>query len=1016
MKIRLLTLGTPACFISDQEIADILAQKTRFALLVYLAVERDVSRDQAAAVFWPDRDDERARHALSQSVYELKRSLGDGWLETPAGRLVVTDQLVVDAAQFTAFCDDSSFDKAVSLYRGPFLADFYLPNCKAFETWVDRQRSNFERAHRKARREHVQELLQANRVQDALIATRRWVELEPFEDEANHKLIELLAQHGSRADALKQYEFYEKRLKEELEIEPLDHTKALVTELRAETSNGSPFTIAVSAAEGTGPESRRPHTRRNIATAVVMAAVLAAVYIMGALRGLTARNTFDPTTLDTALFAIMPFKYADNVSQRLYENQLMRGALTHWSGIKVVDEYLVQAALDRRSREHGTNTGLWAARDVKAARYFLGDVTRFGGVLRVHAGMYDAVTDQPVSDLSVDLPLTLNGADSVFQDLTDKLLYGPDVAMKSSGLESSVTSRSWPARRAFARGQEAIREWNLARADSAFTDAARLDPDFATALLWLAQVRLWNGGDRAQMRFVAERAYAESMSLDASSRGRARALVSFAHGELAHACDEFRSLTRREPHGFASWYSLATCLRIDDGVVDAADSPTGKRFRSSYQEAAIAYQNAFRIYPSSLRALRGNSYLTARRWFFTESNSLRSGHGVPPDATIYGAFPRAVADTVAFTPFPLNRMMEAYFKPDEIRRGRLLQQNLFKDIAEGWRTIDPRSSDALEAVAVAFEMLGDRNAIDTLEAARAVADEPEKLLIVTTEVFALAKFALPDDERSLNRLVALSDSLFRSNEHAQTVNAGNAAAVAMLRGHLSRAATFLAAEDVRDPENLPPAVAEITARLTLFAAAGVPTDSILNLQQMLMGALGAADQSVRESVKIRGLLRATWLAWPIVDPRVMSWVSSTNFQLIRAQSAFAQGYFPAVRALLDSIRASNAGLNPQDLTFDVLVPEASLLARLGDGKSAAAWLDPSLNSLTLRSPRALADPIQVTALMRAMVLRADIAAANRDWIAAARWARPVAVLWKNADAELQPAVRRMRRHLRSAER
>ena len=52
MRVRLITLGVPSCRVDDIELTDLPSQKARFALLIYLALERNVSRDQAATMFW----------------------------------------------------------------------------------------------------------------------------------------------------------------------------------------------------------------------------------------------------------------------------------------------------------------------------------------------------------------------------------------------------------------------------------------------------------------------------------------------------------------------------------------------------------------------------------------------------------------------------------------------------------------------------------------------------------------------------------------------------------------------------------------------------------------------------------------------------------------------------------------------------------------------------------------------------------------------------------------------------
>ncbi len=230
--IRIDVLGAPRCFVADRELAELPAQRIRFALLVYLAVERNVARDEASGLFWPDSSEERARHALSQSLYELKRILGDDWVMTQGGRLVIGPQLGIDAVRFTEHMKAGAVNDALKLYRGPFLSGFTLPNNEEFEKWLDRNRAQYERANRKARHDQVEALITNNRLAEAIEGARAWVDVDPLDDEAHHRLIELLGNAGDRAEALTIYAQYEQRLSEELNVTPLDHTRALVQRLR----------------------------------------------------------------------------------------------------------------------------------------------------------------------------------------------------------------------------------------------------------------------------------------------------------------------------------------------------------------------------------------------------------------------------------------------------------------------------------------------------------------------------------------------------------------------------------------------------------------------------------------------------------------------------------------------------------------------------------------------------------------------------------------------------------------
>jgi DNA-binding SARP family transcriptional activator len=236
MSINLITFGRTRCLLGGDELIDLPHQRSRCALLVYLAIEREATRESLYNVFWSDRDDEKARGALKQSLYELRRQLGADWIDPRPDPLTISSLVRTDAADFEAAVEAGDLASALGLYRGDFLREFSLPNCKEFEFWVDRKRAHYARMHRAVRRQRIAELMDAGAVSEALLVARQWVELEPQEDEAQHKLIELLAATGQRAEALRQYESYERLLAAD-QLLPLEQTVALITALRAPGSD-----------------------------------------------------------------------------------------------------------------------------------------------------------------------------------------------------------------------------------------------------------------------------------------------------------------------------------------------------------------------------------------------------------------------------------------------------------------------------------------------------------------------------------------------------------------------------------------------------------------------------------------------------------------------------------------------------------------------------------------------------------------------------------------------------------
>jgi adenylate cyclase len=229
---RLLTLGTIRCWREDRELTELPAQPLRCALLVYLALERDVPRDTLAGLLWSERDPDRARHALNQKLYELRQTVGDDWLRSQGDRVQIAPGLDVDARAFEAACERGQLPRALALYQGDFLPGLRVREAPEFDHWVDRQRARLARLHRKARAAWIDHCAAGDDLVSAIAEARRWVALEPAEDEAQHRLIELLARSGERAEAIRQYESYERALAPD-DLRPLDHTRALIERMRA---------------------------------------------------------------------------------------------------------------------------------------------------------------------------------------------------------------------------------------------------------------------------------------------------------------------------------------------------------------------------------------------------------------------------------------------------------------------------------------------------------------------------------------------------------------------------------------------------------------------------------------------------------------------------------------------------------------------------------------------------------------------------------------------------------------
>ena len=232
MTVRLNTLGRLQVFRGSEELTSYSVRGTRCALLLHIALESETTRDAIMGLVWPESSPENARHSLSQTLYELRKDLGESWVES-TGEVLRAGDLESDAERFGEAIETERYGEALSLYHGPFLEGTYLVDSREFQTWVDRRRSAIERMRRNAQRAEVELHLGRGDLEEALAMTHSWVDCDPLDDEAQHTLITLLADAGRRSEALSQFEEFERTLRRELEVTPLEDTCRLIEQIRA---------------------------------------------------------------------------------------------------------------------------------------------------------------------------------------------------------------------------------------------------------------------------------------------------------------------------------------------------------------------------------------------------------------------------------------------------------------------------------------------------------------------------------------------------------------------------------------------------------------------------------------------------------------------------------------------------------------------------------------------------------------------------------------------------------------
>jgi len=430
----------------------VLAQPKRLALLVYLAVARPgsrVFRDTLLALLWPDFDTSQARRALRQTLYHLRRQLGQDLIlgSDQAGVGLDASRLWCDAVAFERAVVEDRLEAAIELHRGEFLAGFH-PECgPEYERWLDGVR---ERLRRKAVSAAVALAERAEADGDcrgAIERTRWMAELLPYDEQVARRLIRLLARTGERAEAVRAYEVLASHLDRDLGLEPEADTKAVIEAVRAGGLDGvrAGGTIAPASAE-------RPvdDTHRSDGQSV-------AVLPFAGLSGATSEMVL-----------------AEGLTEMLITELARRGSVAIVSRTSVLQYRASERPLPEIARELGVE---WVVE---------GTVLESRGRLRVTAQLLSRSPERHL------------WAESFDRDVVDPLAAQAELATAiASGIETALTgpaasgdgSSIVEARDAYFRGRCQFVRMTPAGFGEAmrhFQEAIQLDPRFARAHASLA--------------------------------------------------------------------------------------------------------------------------------------------------------------------------------------------------------------------------------------------------------------------------------------------------------------------------------------------------------------------------------------------------------------------------------------------------------------------------------------------------------------------------------------------------
>ena len=190
--------------------------------------DRPVSREALAFTLWSDDSETDARANLRRHLHHLQRALPPAdpaqpwWIgDAESIQWNPAAEYWLDVAEFDQLSDDdATLSQAVALYSGDLLNSLY-------DDWLFYERERL----RDRFFADLTRLIEINRAgadfTTAIDCAQRLLRHDPFREDALRQLMRLRFETSDRAAALAEYDHFVRRLRAELDVEPMPETIAL---------------------------------------------------------------------------------------------------------------------------------------------------------------------------------------------------------------------------------------------------------------------------------------------------------------------------------------------------------------------------------------------------------------------------------------------------------------------------------------------------------------------------------------------------------------------------------------------------------------------------------------------------------------------------------------------------------------------------------------------------------------------------------------------------------------------
>ncbi|SCM81948.1 Transcriptional activator domain-containing protein (fragment) [uncultured Sporomusa sp.] len=222
--LRVVMFGTPAIYWNDNKVFFPFAKME--AVLYYLLVEGECTRDKLAMLLWGEKADQDAKKNLRNTIYSIKKMISPELFITPTRKMISLNSKLIYATDIELL-NKSDVQDFLQKQSGDFLENFYCRDAELFDDWVMAKRLEFKEIMITRLTSGILNFIHNKQYTDAKKHIKQLIKIDEYNESAYRLLMKIYEREEAFYKVTETYHKLEKKWADELNLCPSNKTKEI---------------------------------------------------------------------------------------------------------------------------------------------------------------------------------------------------------------------------------------------------------------------------------------------------------------------------------------------------------------------------------------------------------------------------------------------------------------------------------------------------------------------------------------------------------------------------------------------------------------------------------------------------------------------------------------------------------------------------------------------------------------------------------------------------------------------